>query len=66
MHTYYVTVLLNELPEIITIDAEDFESACQSAFASYGKDVLDVTIALSPEDFASLTDAKLLNIELPF
>ena len=66
MHTYYVTVLLNELPEIITIDAEDFESACQSAFASYGKDVLDVTIAPSPEDFASLTDAKLIEIDLPF
>lgn len=66
MHTYYVTVLLNDLPEILTIDAEDFESACQSAFASYDKNVLDVTIAPSPEDFESLTDAELLNIELPF
>lgn len=65
MHTYYVTVLLNDLPEIITIDAKDFESACQSAFASYGKDVLDVTIAPSPEDFASL-DGKLIEIDLPF
>ena len=66
MKTYYVTVLLNDLPEILTIDAEDYELAYQSAFASYGKDVLDVTIAPSPEDFASLTDSELLNIQLPF
>lgn len=65
MQVYYVTVLLNNLPEILTIDAEDYETACQNAFASYGKDVLDVTIAPSPEDFAPL-DGEIIDVELPF
>lgn len=64
MHTYYVTVLLNGLPEILTIDAKDYEQACDTAFASYGSDVLDVTIAPRPEDFETV-DTE-LEIALPF
>jgi hypothetical protein len=46
MKTYYVTVILNELTEIIAINAEDYDTACQSALASYGENVLNVTPAL--------------------
>ena len=46
MNTYYVTVILNELTEIIAINAEDYDTACQSALASYGENVLNVTPAL--------------------
>lgn len=46
MKTYYVTVILNELTEIIAINAEDYNSACQAALASYGENVLNVTPAL--------------------
>ena len=46
MKTYYVTVILNELTEIIAINAEDYDSACQSALASYGENVINVVPAL--------------------
>ena len=46
MKTYYVTVILNELTEIIAINAEDYDTACQSAIASYGENVLNITHAL--------------------
>ena len=45
MNTYYVTVILNELTEIIAINAEDYNTACQSALASYGEKVLNVAPA---------------------